>query len=352
MKKLNSYLAKNVLYLISIVVLVIMAIDFVFGIIGEIRAIGRNGYTWHNAFLYILLRIPSDLSLILPIAGFLGTLIAFLILSSKSEMIAMRASGFSLRQMAKAVLLAGFGFLAFYYALSLFIAPYTRHLSYLEQNFLGKDQNILILSSETWLKSGNHFLLMGEVLPDGEINNVTDFIIDNGVLANVRKIASIHLQSNGTWVLSHVETMTISQGVTQTTTATLTEPSLISAGILPALAMEPDEMNIRTLSNYIAFRKENNLDVKSYELQFWNRIFDPLLLPIMMLIAIPFGMIGTRGNMQIRIVLGMVIGFSFYIIGQFFGSMTLLSPLPAILGASIPPLIFGVLALILFSLQR
>lgn len=351
--KLSLYIARNVLLIILAVLCVIVAIDLVFGIIGEIRAIGRNGYTWHNAILYILLRTPSDIDLIFPIAGFLGTLIALLILSSKSELIAMRAAGFSLRQIAKATLISGGGILAVYYALSLFIAPYTRHLSYLEQNFLGKDQNILILSTETWLKSGDHFLLLGEVLPDGEINNVTDFIITNNQLAQIRKIRSINLHANETWTLNQVTTLNLSPTGTSTTiTPQLVEPSLISASLLPALAMEPDEMMVQRLWEYIQFRKENKLDVKSYQLQFWNRIFAPLMLPIMMLIAIPFAMGSTRTSMQIRIVMSLCVGFAFYIISQFFGSLTLLSPLPAILGAGLPPILFGILALLLFSLQR
>ncbi len=351
--KLSLYIARNILLIILAVLSVIIAIDLVFGIIGEIRAIGRNGYTWHDAILYILYRTPSDIDLIFPIAGFLGTLIALLILSSKSELIAMRAAGFSLRQIAKATLLAGSGILIIYYALSLFLAPYTRHLSYLEQNFLGKDQNILILSTETWLKSGNHFLLLGEVLPDGRMNKVTDFIINNNQLTQIRKIQSVTLHNNETWTLDNVSIMNLTPtGVNITKTPEINEPSLISASLLPALAMEPDEMMVQRLWEYIQFRKENKLDVKNYQLQFWNRIFAPLMLPIMMLIAIPFGLGNNRTSMQVRIVLSLCVGFAFYIVSQFFGSLTLLSPLPAILGAGLPPVLFGALALLLFSLQR
>ncbi len=351
--KLHVYIAKNVLYILAAAIFVITAIDFVFGIIGEIKAIGQNGYSWHNAFLYIVFRIPTDIDLILPIAGFLGTLVALLILSSKSELIAMLAAGFSMRQIGGAVLITGSSMLILYYALSLFIAPYARHFSYLEQSYQGKDQNVLILSTETWLKSGNHFLLMGQVLPDGEINNVTDFVIQDGKLAEIRKAESIHLQSKQTWVLNNVSITHLSAtGIQQTNIPQIIEHSLISPALLPVLAMQPDEMTISTLYSYIEFRKANKLDVKSYELQFWNRIFAPLMLPIMMLIAIPFGMSSHRSSIQIRLILSIAVGFGFYIISQFFGSITLLSPIPPILGASIPIILFGTLAYILFNLRR
>lgn len=351
--KLSLYLAKNVFFIILAVLLVIVSIDLVFGVIGQIKSIGINGYTWRNAFLYVLFRLPADVNLILPVAGFLGTLIAFLILSSKSEIIAMRAAGFSMWQLSKAVMITSSVMLILYYALSLFLAPYARHLSYLEENFFGKDHDILVLSSQTWLKADNHFLLMGQVLPDGEINDVTDFVIENGRLSEIRKISSIDLHANETWTLNNISELKLSPTkVEKITLPQLVEHSLISPALLPALAMEPDEMMIHTLAQYIQFRRENKLDVKAYELQFWNRIFAPLMLPIMMLIAIPFGLGSNRAGIQLRLIGSMTVGFAFYIISQFFGSMTLLSPLPAFLGASIPPILFGILAAIIFSLQR
>jgi lipopolysaccharide export system permease protein len=346
--KLFWYITRHVLLIVALVLLVIATIDFIFAVIAEIKHVGFSGYTWGDAFIYVTLRMPSDLYLILPIAAFLGTLISLVMLATRSELIVMRAAGLSIFQLAQALLLGASFLLGIYYLLSLFVAPYTKHLATVEDSIFQNNQQVLVLAEQTWLKSGNHFLLMGAILPDENIQNVTDFEVNNGALTAIRKIQNIHLNKDDTWTLNQINTTTLSnQGVSQTYTPTLTEPSLIAPSLLPVITMQPDEMNVWTLYHYIQYRKANHLDIKSYQLQFWNRICAPLMLPIMMLIAIPFVLGSQRSKVSLKVFLGLGLGFAFYIIGQFFGSLTLLTALPAFLGAFLPVLVFGSMLVVL-----
>ena len=345
--KLSWYFARIVLWSVLGVLLLVVAIDFVFAVIGQIKSV-HGGYSWRAAIVYVLLRMPSDIYLIFPIVGFLGSLIGLNILAAKSELIAMRAAGMSLLGMARAMMLTGIGLLIFYYLLSLYIAPYSRHAAIFEQGNAAA-QNVLVLSSNTWLRSGDHILRVGEVLPEGVMNNVTDFSLHNGALTQIRQIAQIKLISDHNWMLTDVKITNISlTGVTQIQIPSITEPSFISRALLPVIAMQPDEMTITTLASYIHFRQGNNLSVKSYQLQFWNRIIQPLMLPIMMLLAIPFMLGSVRSHSPVRLVIGLFLGFAFYIISQFFSSLTLLSPLPPFFGAAVPIIIFGLLTVVLF----
>ena len=346
--KLAWYFARIVLWSVLGVLLLVVSIDFVFAVIGQIKSV-REGYSWHAAIIYVLLRMPSDIYSIFPIVGFLGSLIGLNILAAKSELIAMRAAGMSLVSMARAMMLTGIGLLILYYGLSLYLAPYARHAAIFEQGNSGASQNVLVLSSNTWLKSGDHILRVGEVLPEGVMNDVTDFVVSNGNLTQIRQIGQIKLISDHDWTLTDVKVTNISlTGVTQTLIPTVTEPSFISRALLPVIAMQPDEMTINTLASYIHFRESNNLSIKSYQLQFWNRIIQPLMLPIMMLLAIPFMLGSVRSHSPVRLVIGLFLGFAFYIISQFFSSLTLLSPLPPFFGAAVPIIIFGLLTVILF----
>jgi lipopolysaccharide export system permease protein len=346
--KLAVYLAKTVFLTSLLVLLFILSIDFVFGLIGQIKAI-NPAYPWSSAVLYILYRLPLDLTLVFPIVAFLGALIGLSMLAAKSELIAMRAAGFSLFDLARAMMLTAGGFLVVYYSLTLFLAPYARHLSLYQQSTFSRSENVLVLSSQTWLKSGNHFLLMGQILPEGEINQLTDFVVINGALTQVRQVESVKLTTDHLWTLHHVVDTTITpRGIEQQRQDEITEPSLISKSLLPVIAMQPDEMIITTLASYINFREQNHLDIKQYKLQFWNRLLSPLMLPIMMLLAIPFVLGSLRSGTHVRLILGMSLGFCFYIISQFFGSLTLLSPLSPFLGALIPIVFFGSLASFLF----
>jgi lipopolysaccharide export system permease protein len=347
--KLAWYFAKTVLWSVLGALFLLLAIDFVFALIGQIRSVGPN-YTWGNAILYVLLRMPSDVYLVFPIVGFLGSLIALNILAAKSELIAMRAAGLSLMGMARAMMLTGGGLLVFYYLLSLYIAPYSKHAAIFEQSNSNDAQNVLVLSSNTWLKSGDHILRVGEVLPEGVMNNVTDFVVSNDHLTQVRQIDQIKLISDHSWTLTNVKITNITPaGVTQTFQPSVTESSFVSRGILPIIAMQPEEMIINTLASYIHFREANHLNVKAYQLQFWNRIIQPLMLPVMMLLAIPFMLGSVRSHSPVRLIIGLFMGFVFYIVSQFFSSLTLLSPLPPLVGAALPIVTFSLLTLGLFA---
>lgn len=349
--KLFWYITRHILLIIGLVLLVIVTIDFVFAAIAEMKHVGVGGYTASDAFVYVGLRMPSDINLILPIAAFLGTLISLAMLAARSELIVMRAGGLSIMQLAQAVLLSASFLLGAYYLLSLFIAPYTKHLATVEEGLFQNKQQVLVLAEQTWLKSGNHFLLMGAILPNNNIENVTDFQVDNGALTQIRQIETIHLNDDNTWNLAQVNVTSLSDaGVKHAFIPMVTEPSLIAPNLLPVISMKPDEMNILTLYHYIVYRKNNHLDIKSYELQLWNRICAPLMLPIMMLIAIPFVLGSQRSKVHFKMFLGLALGFSFYIVGQFFGSLTLLTTLPAFFGAFLPVLIFGAMLLVLLRI--
>ena len=117
----------------------------------------------------------------------------------------------------------------------------------------------------------------------------------------IRQIKSIHLNEDDTWSLNQVNVTNLSnQGVSHTFMSSVTEPSLIAPSLPPVITMKPDEMNALTLYNYISYRKSNHLDIKSYELQLWNRICAPLMLPIMMLIAIPFVLGSQRSKVHFK----------------------------------------------------
>ncbi|MFX8926233.1 LptF/LptG family permease, partial [Acinetobacter baumannii] len=75
----------------------------------------------------------------------------------------------------------------------------------------------------------------------------------------------------------------------------------------------------------------------------WHRIIQPFASLVMMLLALPFifGPLRQTSN-SIRLVIGLVIGFCFYYANQFFGPIVLLFHWPALLGALLPSLLFGI----------
>ncbi|MDF2529789.1 MAG: putative permease, YjgP/YjgQ family [Gammaproteobacteria bacterium] len=349
MWKLERYILSTVLLAVLGVTVVLLGIDVIFTFIVQINSLGP-GYSLVDALVFVLLRLPTDIYLMLPVAAFLGTLVGLGSLASKSELIAMQAAGVSIYRIAKGVLLAGSFLLIFAYMLSTYISPYTRHLAYLKQNQQSNPQALLVLATATWLKSGDHFVYIGQTRPSGNLLNLTSFTIDNSQLSEVKMAQSAQIEKDQ-WTLTNVSDTHITDNqVTQTASSSLTEPSLISPHLLQIITMEPEDMTLPALYSYIEYRKQNALDVKPYKLQFWSRIFQPLSLVVLMLMAVPFVFGPLRSaNNGLRVVIGVFAGFTFYIANQFFSSFSLLFPIPAFLGAAAPIMLFS---LVLFILMQ
>src|SRR3954466_4233587 len=75
-------------------------------------------------FLYLTgLILPGLLAIIMPIAFFFGTLFTLSRLNGDSELVVMASAGFSQRQLATPVLIAGFLVMALTWACTLWLAP-------------------------------------------------------------------------------------------------------------------------------------------------------------------------------------------------------------------------------------
>ena len=105
-------------------------------------------------------------------------------------------------------------------------------------------------------------------------------------------------------------------------------------------------MTMIKLYEYIQYQKKNDLRYQVSALNFWQRIFQPLGTCVMLFLAIPFIFGPLRSvTMGLRLVSGVVVGFSFYILNQFFGPFSLVYHVPPFLAALTPSLLFLVLGL-------
>lgn len=348
MWKLNFYLARTTLLSVLAVIAILLSIDTVVTIIVQMGRAGQGHFTTWTAIEFTLLRLPSDLYLILPICGFLGVLFGLGALASNSELIAMRAAGVSVYQISFGVILGAIVYVILALALSLYIAPATRNAAYTTANMATQNQAVLILAHASWIKAGNHFIYVGQTHPGGQLDNVTNYLVKNNRLISVTHASKVTVKQNR-WILHKpVITDIHSTHITTQHLSTLQQPSPITTRLLKILAVHPKNMTIDALRDYIHYREKNNLDVQPYELQVWLRIFQPIAVLILMLLAIPFVFGPLRSaSIGLRLMTGFVMGFAFFIINQFFGSVSLIYNFTPFWGAALPTILFTMLLLIL-----
>ncbi len=119
------------------------------------------------------------------------------------------------------------------------------------------------------------------------------------------------------------------------------------------MALDPDALSISGLHNYVKYLKSSGQDSGRYQLNMWSKIFQPMSVAVMMLMALSFIFGPLRSvPMGVRVVTGISFGFVFYVLDQIFGPLTLVYGIPPVVGALLPSGAFFAISLYLLLKRR
>ncbi len=125
-------------------------------------------------------------------------------------------------------------------------------------------------------------------------------------------------------------------------------PTLLQAG-----RKRVDQQSIVELYHAIIYRNHSGLATNQYQFTFWHRLIQPLTTIVMICLGVPFIFGSLRSaSMGLRVLTGVIIGFAFYMLNQFFGPFTMVYQIPPVLAAVMPTLLFAVACVILLGRSR
>lgn len=345
MWKLHRYIALTVLTSMAIVAFVMCGLYVIFTFVAEIGNVGQGTYGVLQAMEFVLLSMPDNIGMVLPIVGLLGSLMGLGLLAGHSELIAMRAAGVSIRKIAQGVVYASvlMGLLAF--AIASYVGPQLMQYALLKRAVEMQGQAVLVNAHSTWLKQGNDFIFVGSIQNDGTLHDIQRYEINDGQLVGVVSADSAHFEGKD-WVLQNVQTIHLSPTkITHSSSAQIIWTNLVTPQLLQVLVTQSSNLTLTSLWDYIQYRKANGLSLEQYQANFWQTFFAPLSVVILSLLAVPFVFGPLRSaHAGFRLIAGVTVGFVFFIINQFFGPFTAVYHFPAFLGAALPSLIFALLA--------
>ena len=133
-----------------------------------------------------------------------------------------------------------------------------------------------------------------------------------------------------------------------------TWPSELTPEIFGVLLVQPERMAAHALSQYVRHLDENRQQADRYRIAFWNKVFYPLAVLVMMALALPFAYLHVReGSVSLKIFTGVMIGVLFYMLNKLFGHIGLLNTWPPAAVAAVPSLVVLSVALgTLYWLER
>lgn len=356
MNKLERYLAQYIMSSTGMVLAVLLGIQSFIQLAAQLQDVGKGNYSWLEAFLFVPLMMPSDIYLLFPMAALLGSLIGLGRLVNSSELVVMRTSGMSLFRIAKTIIITALFMLLVISVVGEVIGPKARHKALdLKSIALTKGQ-MLQTKNGVWLRDGHKFIHIAQINNKHRLTNVTMYQLGpNNKLVSSRKAKQAVYQNKHWYFLDVNESIIYDDHIQTYHYKTQTWPVKIDTHYVVLSDVDPNQQSLRKLYHYLKFRRRSGLGQGQYEFVFWKRIFQPLSTIVMILLAIPFifGTMGRSGRSTFgfRVVVGIFIGFGFYILNQFFGPMSQVYQIPALLAALLPSIIFACVGLFLLKFK-
>ena len=328
----------------ALLVLVSLSLFFVF--VRELDDLGEGNYGLPQALEYIMLSIPGRIVEFIPLAALLGSILSLGALAGNSEIIAMQASGISLGRMITAVLQAAMLLALISFLLGEWIVPDSETTARKMKN-LSKQATTALQSGESlWIKDDSRVVHIQALLPNGFARGVEIFELDeNGKLVSTLRAERAE-PGNAGWELREVSQSIISaQEITTRNLDKLLYAGNLSPEILQVLMIKPHKMSSMDLFAYLSFLEENGLDSSLERLIFWKKMFAPLNVVIMCLLALPF-VIGSQRQSTggQRLLIGILLGLAFVALDRLLTQLGNQLGINALLVAFLPGLLFLSLA--------
>jgi len=352
MKTLQRYIGRDVLSATLLIFAALIMLFAFFDLIHELGDVGRNGYTISAALLFVTLNMPSRLYELFPVAALIGTLFGLAQLVANSEYTVMRASGMSLLQVIWAVLRVGLPLaLATFLAGEYIAQPSERLAQTVRSASQGNASRIIArqFASGFWFKQDLTFVNVRTVLGDMRLLGVRIYEFDRDLrLKAVRAAESANYNpGDGSWRLNNVKSTEISGETTHVSVAPTQDwQTVLRPSILSVYQVAPERLELNALYDNIRVLGASAQKTSRFEIALWNKIFYPIAVLVMMILALPFAHFQRRaGGVGFRIFVGTILGLAFFLVGRTFSHLGVLNDWPPLFSAVFPLAVFTTLAL-------
>lgn len=321
-------------------VVILMTLDLL-GESGDILAQPGNGQAavWH----YVSLRLPQIIQRFVPFAALLGTLITLVRMNQNSEIISMKAAGISAHQILAPLVLASIAIagLNFWFN-DRVVARATATLSAWQDVQYGPVPRQTNLVSNIWVRFGDDLIHVDEVSGKGRaavLHNVTYYDREKDRLVAIAN-APTGVPSGDQWKLVNVTRFDVASGNTTKLSAVLIAPGL-DPNRFTLANVNGDNLSFGALDSTVAQLQAAGRPTTSLRTQLWHKISGPLSIVLMPLLAgiAGFGL-ARAGRLFIRVIIGMALGFTYFVADNFALAMGNIGAYPPLLAAWAPMLLF------------
>jgi lipopolysaccharide export system permease protein len=324
-------------------VLILQTLDLL-GESGKILGVAGNSDS--DVWRYVGMRMPQIIETFLPFSVLLGTILTLITLNQNSEVVAMKASGMSAHQVLAplflaALLVAGISF-TFNERI---VTRANAALSAWQKVEYAKVPRDSGIRSNIWVRAGDDLINAQTVQTGGPavvLGKVTIYERTQGVLSSILSADSARAVAGG-WELTNAKRFLRRSGTL--------EPlgNIVAAkGVQPdqfTLAqVDGDELPFLKLQSAITDLEAAGRPVDALKGVLWHKISGPLssiLMPLLGAVA-AFGL-ARSGKLFVRAILGMALGFAYFVADNFALAMGDLGAYSPFLAAWGPFILFALI---------
>lgn len=343
-KRLAWYMAKTFvlrsLAVLAALVVILQTLDLL-GETGKILRVDGNGDA--ELWRYISMRVPQLVARFLPFSVLLGTLITLATLNQNSEIVAMKAAGISAHQIIAPLVLASLVIAGLTFVFQERVVTRAtatlRAWQAVDYAPLPPDTGI---QNNVWVRYDDDLIHAGAVSGRGagtRLHNVRVYHRSGGTLEATITAKTGRPAGNG-WLLEGVERFEVEAGRFDRL------PTIaVAEGVDPTqftlAKVDAGEQDFATLRDSIAQMEEAGRATGALEAGLWHKISGPLssvLMPLLAAVA-AFGL-ARSGQLFLRAVIGMALGFAYFVADNFALAMGNLGAYPPMLAAWAPFFLF------------
>jgi lipopolysaccharide export system permease protein len=303
---------------------------------GKILAVQGNGDG--EVWRYASLRAPELIAFLFPFSVLLGTILTLITMNQNSEIVALKASGLSAHQVLAPLLVASFGvaILSFAFNDRIVALAQWQKVNYGPLPIDRGDR------SNVWVRSGDDLIQVAQIKGRGDaaqLGGITLYDREGGVLRTIVTAPRGRRDGDG-WRIGPAKRFDVASG----TVSALGEIK-VGSGVTPdqftLATVSADGLSFGALRAAISDLSEAGRPTKALEGALWHKLAAPLssvLMPLLGAVA-AFG-IARSGKLFIRAVIGMGLGFAYFVADSFALAMGNLVAYPPFLAAWAPFLLF------------
>jgi len=326
--------------ILAALVLVLQALDLL-SESGRILAHAGNGDA--EVWRYVSLRAPQIIATFLPFSVLLGTILTLITMNANSEVIALKAGGLSAHQVLAPLLIASLGVagLSFWFN-DRVVARATATLDQWQKVDYGPLPIDRGDRTNVWVRDGDDLIEVDQIKGRGngaQLGGVTLYDRTGGNLMAI--IRAPHGRRDGNaWLIGPTTRFDVKSGH-----LTQLGETRVAEGVRPdqftLSSVDADGLSFGALRDAIHDLSDAGRPTKALEGSLWHKLSGPLsavLMPLLGAVA-AFG-IARSGKLFVRAVIGMGLGFLYFVADNFALAMGNFGAYPPFLAAWAPFLLF------------